>query len=110
MQGTLRLRSPIEQGTVIYWVDMETIWNYAFSQKLRVDPSEQSILLTESPTNPKPNREKMVEIMFEKFKTPSVYVDSTTILSLYATGRTTGLVVESGAGVTHAVPISRVAP
>lgn len=62
-------------------------------------------MLTEPPNNPKVNREDLVERMFEDFKTPKLYLGNQAVLSLYATGRTTGTVLDSGEGVTHAVPI-----
>lgn len=68
-------------------------------------PEERPVLVTEAPLNPKSNREKMMEILFEKFKHPSFYVAIQAVLSLYASGRTTGIVLDSGDGVTHTVPI-----
>jgi actin len=53
---------------------MEKIWEYCFSNELRVDPAECRVLLTEAPGNPKANREKMVSIMFENFNAQGVYV------------------------------------
>ena len=62
-------------------------------------------MLTEAPLNPKANRERMTNIMFDTFNVPAVYVAIQAVLSLHASGRTTGIVMDSGDGVSHAVPI-----
>ena len=105
MRGVLNLAYPIESGIVNSWEDMQKVWEYAFTNELRVDPSEHKVLLTEAPSNPKANREKMTTIMFETFQVAGLYVAIQAVLSLYANGRTTGLVVDSGDGVTHTVPV-----
>ena len=105
-KGILNLKYPIAAGIVESWEDMEKIWHHTFYNELRVSPDETAgVLLTEAPRNPKANREKMVQIMFETFSVPNVYVAIQAVMSLYAAGRTTGLVVDSGDGVTHTVPV-----
>ncbi|KAL4683782.1 hypothetical protein H8959_021476 [Pygathrix nigripes] len=95
---------PIKHGIIINWDDMK-IWHHTFYSELRVAPEEHLVLLTEALVNPKANREKMTQIVFENFNTLSMYVAIQAMLSLYASGSTTGIVMDPGDGVTHMMPI-----
>jgi len=104
-RGIMTMKYPIDHGVVTNWDDMEKVWNHAFYEELRITPEDSAMMMTEAPLNPKANREKMTQIMFETFQTPAVYVAVQAVLSLYASGRTTGCVMDSGDGVSHTVPI-----
>jgi len=104
LRGLLKIKYPVEHGIVKDWIDMENIWNYTYSE-LRCQAEEHPVLLTEAPLNPKKNREKAAEIFFETFNVPALFISIQAVLSLYASGRTTGAVLDSGDGVTHVVPI-----
>lgn len=101
----LEIKYPMENGIIKYWDDMEHLWKYTFDEKLHINPSECKILLTEPPRNPAKNKEKIGEIMFEKFGFQGVYIAVQAVLVLYAQGVLTGVVVDSGDGVTHIIPV-----
>ena len=99
---------PIKNGIVTSWPDMILVWEHAIYEKLGLTKEEignRMILLTEAPQNPIKNREKMVEIMFEHFGFKGVFVHVQAVLTLYAQGLLTGLVLDSGDGVSHVVPV-----
>lgn len=104
-RGLLRLRYPMEHGIVTHWDDMEKIWHSVLSTELKITTEDHPVLLTEAPLNPRRNREQCAQIFFEQFNSPALYLSIQAILSLYASGRTTGLVLDSGDGVTHVVPV-----
>ena len=84
---------------------MEKVWHHTLYSELRVSPEEHPVLMTEAPLNPKLNRERMTQIMFEVFNVPCLYVSVQGVLALYASGRTSGVVLDSGDGVSHCEPI-----
>ncbi|XP_035696348.1 actin, cytoplasmic-like isoform X2 [Branchiostoma floridae] len=104
-RGVLSLRYPMEHGIVTNWDDMERVWHHAFYNEMRMAPEEHPLLVTEAPINPKVNRERMTITMFETFNVPALYVSIQAVLSLYASGRTSGIVLDCGDGVSHCVPI-----
>ena len=97
--------SPIQNTMITHWKAMEYIWHHTFYNELRVAPEEHPVLLTEPLNNPKMNRERMVRLMFDRFNVPEVCVVVPAVLSLHASGITTGIVLDSGFETTRVVPI-----
>ncbi|KAL7271037.1 Centractin [Rhizina undulata] len=120
LRGLLKIKYPLEHGIVTDWDDMERIWQYIYSEELKTLSEEVSVdiwflsvsevirhpvLLTEAPLNPRTNRDTAAQIFFETFNVPALFTSIQAVLSLYASGRTTGIVLDSGDGVSHAVPV-----
>jgi len=105
LRNMLQITYPIDNGIIRNWEDMQYVWDYTFQEKLKVTPSECKIMLTEAPLNPVANRKKMAEVMFEKHGFKAAYVSIQAVLTLYAQGLMSGVVVDSGDGVTHIVPV-----
>jgi len=103
LRGILKLNYPSRTGVINDWKDMQHIWQYTYNE-LGATPDQHPVLLTEAPLNPKSNRGKAAEIFFETFHVPALCVQVQAVLSLYSSGRTTGVVLDSGDGVTNAVP------
>lgn len=76
----------MENGIVKIWDDMNHLWDYTFDEKMKINPSGRKILLTEPPMNPLKNRERMCEVMFERYNFGGVYVAIQAVLALYAQG------------------------
>jgi actin-related protein 2 len=105
VRSMLQITYPLDNGVIRNWEDMMHVWDYTFNEKLQITPKDCKIMLTEAPMNPVANRKVMAEIMFEKYGFKSVYVAIQAVLTLYAQGLLTGVVVDSGDGVTHIVPV-----
>ncbi|XP_011681547.2 actin-15B [Strongylocentrotus purpuratus] len=103
-RGVLTLTYPIERGIIAKWDDMEAVWSHTFSE-IKFNPQDEGAVLSQIPNNPKPNKEKMAEIFFEKFQSPGICLANQAALALFSLGKTCGLIVDSGHGVTHVVPI-----
>ncbi|CAN0041469.1 unnamed protein product [Pylaiella littoralis] len=105
-RGVFRLTHPMEHGVVKNWADMEKVWSHVYGRdNLNVAPEDHAVLLTEAPLNPYKNRRQCAETFFENFGVPAMFCAPQAILSLYSSGRTTGVVLDSGDGVTHCVPV-----
>lgn len=107
-RGAFVLDYPMDKGHVVPggWDAMEKIWEHIYSKpNLDAKTDEHPVLLTECPLNSKSNREQTAEVFFETYRAPALFLSPPAVLSLYASGRTTGVVLDVGEGVTHCVPI-----
>lgn len=84
---------------------MARLWQHAFYNILRVDPSTFPVMYTEPFMNPTKTREKIITTMFELFNVKLFNLSCQGVLSLYSTGKQTGIVVDCGDGVTEITPI-----
>lgn len=85
----LQITQPLEHGIIKNWEDMRHLWNYTFDEKLKIDPAGRKILLTEPPMNPRANRQRIAQVMFEEYGFGGIYVAIQAVLTLYAQGEST---------------------
>ncbi|XP_046546957.1 actin-like [Haliotis rubra] len=98
------LSEPVREGQIRNWEDVTAIWRDVLVDKLGLNPQEHNVLLIAPPSLDPQDKEKITQIMFEKFKVPGLFVANSGVLSMYATGRLSGVVLEVGDGVIHAAP------
>ncbi|GMH45193.1 hypothetical protein BSKO_13150 [Bryopsis sp. KO-2023] len=114
--STQNVEYPVRHGMVENWGAMEKYWLQCVYKYLRVDPEDHFFVLTEPPLNPPEHREYTAEIMFETFNVSGLFIGVQAVLALYASmiaderksqaaGPMTGLVIDSGEGVTHVIPV-----
>ena len=100
---SLDVKYAFESGHV-NWTDVEILWQHVFSE-LQTSPKEQPVFLTQPSLNPKTNQEEMTQIMLETFGVPAMFVSNQSLLSLYSSGRLTGVAMDSGDLVTQVVSV-----
>ena len=83
---SLEVTYPISNGIVQQWNDMQHIWDHTFYKQLQVDPKECKILLTDPPLNPKGNRDRLLQTMFEQYGFAAAFIQIQAVLTLYAQG------------------------
>jgi actin len=101
----LQISNPIVRGQIEDWTKMEQIWQHTYENELVIDPQEHPVLVTQQPLMTMKYNEKLAETFFETFRVDSYYSAISGVLALYASGKTTGIVLESGEGITHSIPI-----
>lgn len=105
-RGLLSYSYPIKRGTIEQWENWTKVLDYAYKNELRVDPTDYPVHITESLQSTTKGRGELLKHFFEELDVPLFYISSQALLSVYATGNTTGLAIEIGDGITQIVPVS----
>jgi len=106
-RSLLDLSHPVTEGIITDEEDLFKLWDYTLTQKMGIeDPSDRKIIVTEAPLNPISNKTKIFEILFEKIGVGAINIEPQAKCSLFAEGIDTGIVLDSGDGVTHCIPVS----
>lgn len=106
LSGVVRVTHPLRRGVVEAHADATALLSHVLETELRVSSGAHPVLVTENACGPRRNREWLAELFFETLQVPSLYVAVPAVLALYASGRTTGVVLDVGHGVTTAVPVA----
>jgi len=101
----MNFSNPIRQGEITDWDKFENLMHHLLYNELKIVPEELSILITEPPLNPKETRAKLAETLFETFNIERIHIANSGMLGLYSYGKTSGLVLDSGYGLTSCVPV-----
>ncbi|MED6143791.1 Actin-like 6A [Stylosanthes scabra] len=101
----MEVLSPLKDGIVADWDIVDNIWDHAFRECLLIDPKEHPMLLAEPSSNTQQQRERAAELMFEKYKAPALFLAKNAVLTSFASGRATSLVVDCGGGSTTVAPV-----
>jgi len=99
------IRNIFKNGLIEDWEFISNSFSNIFNSELKINPEEFNILLSESPHNSVKNRETLYELMFENYSSKACYLANSSILSLFAAGKTSGISVDSGESCTHFLPI-----
>ena len=105
LRGLLKLKRPLVHGRGRDYAALEKLWRYMYQSELRAQSEEHPVLLTEPLQNPRQHRERCAELLFETFRVPALCIAPAPVLSLYAAGRSAGIVLDVGEGVAQSVPV-----
>ncbi|KAF1872677.1 hypothetical protein Lal_00016514 [Lupinus albus] len=101
----MEVLSPLKNGVVVDWNIVDNIWDHALRECLLVDPKERPMLLAEPCSNTQEQRERTAELMFEKYQVPALFLARNAVLTSFASGRATSLVIDCGGGSTTVAPV-----
>ncbi|XP_078592231.1 actin-like isoform X1 [Branchiostoma floridae x Branchiostoma japonicum] len=104
-QGRLTFDFPMQDGSVKNWRDLEAVWDHVTRSEMGETLGDRPVIVTETTAMPRQQRERHLQVLFETFDVPAVFLVQQAAMALHAQGKSTGLVVSSGHGVTEVVPV-----
>ncbi|XP_009893632.1 PREDICTED: actin-like protein 6A [Charadrius vociferus] len=97
--------SPLKNGMIEDWDSFQAILDHTYKMHIKSEASLHPVLMSEAPWNTRAKREKLTELMFEHYNIPAFFLCKTAVLTAFANGRSTGLILDSGATHTTAIPV-----
>uniref|UniRef100_A0A8C3KL40 Actin like 6B n=1 Tax=Calidris pygmaea TaxID=425635 RepID=A0A8C3KL40_9CHAR len=101
----MEVLSPLKNGMIEDWECFQAILDHTYGKHVKSEPGLHPVLMSEAPWNTRAKREKLTELMFEHYNIPAFFLCKTAVLTAFANGRSTGLVLDSGATHTTAIPV-----
>jgi len=102
----MECESPFNKdGLVENFDHLERLIEHTLSSRLRIQGSEHPMLFSEAPHTSAQQREKLTQLLFEKFQIPAFFLAKSPVLSAFANGKSTALIVDSGASGTVVSPV-----
>uniref|UniRef100_A0AAQ5Y0W7 Actin-like protein 6A n=1 Tax=Amphiprion ocellaris TaxID=80972 RepID=A0AAQ5Y0W7_AMPOC len=101
----MEVMSPLKNGMIEDWDSFQAILDHTYKMHFKSEPSLHPVLMSEASWNTRAKREKLTELMFEHYNIPAFFLCKSAVLSAFANGRSTGLVLDSGATHTTAIPV-----
>jgi len=99
------LEYPIEDGKIKDFDALEKLWSYIFMNELKTKPDTHNILISESLFSSNSDRDKIAQIMYEKFSVFHICIEPQPLLTFHYSNKNSGLIVETGESYTQVIPI-----
>lgn len=84
---------------------LEILWHDLFYEKMRVDITDFPMIISLSSFFDEKKRGDVTACIFETFNVPSIYTINSNVSGIFAEGKTTGMIMDSGYSGTYATNI-----
>lgn len=101
----MEIQTYMKDGMIDNWDLFEKVLDHTYAKIIQSESEYHPVLFSEASWNTRNNREKLTELMFEKYNVPAFFLVKNAVLAAFANGRATALVVDSGATHTSAIPV-----